>query len=63
MAIRISVFVDEERQRQSGCEEQDPAEILELLTASKDDGRPWLPSREYWLPFQDMTVEAARRTG
>jgi hypothetical protein len=56
MAIKITVTLDEVRQRQSGADEQSEAEIRGLLAAMKDDGRLSLQSRGYWLPVKDLTV-------
>jgi hypothetical protein len=58
MAIKITVTLDEERQRQSGADEQTEAEIRDLLASMKDDGRLSLQSRGYWLPVKDLTVRA-----
>jgi hypothetical protein len=60
MAIKITVTLDEERQRQSGADEQAPDEILALIGAMKDDGRLSLQSRDYWLPVRDLTVRPSR---
>ncbi|HUZ24042.1 MAG TPA: hypothetical protein VMV07_09790 [Streptosporangiaceae bacterium] len=56
MAIKITVTVDEERQRQSGADEQAPDEIMALIGAMRADGRLSLQSRNYWLPVMDLTV-------
>jgi hypothetical protein len=56
MPIRITVTVDEERQRQSGVDEQAPEEILALIAAMRDDARISLQSRSYWLPVRDLRV-------
>ncbi|HEU5421113.1 MAG TPA: hypothetical protein VFV41_25740 [Streptosporangiaceae bacterium] len=58
MAIRITVTLDEERQRQSGADEQTEEEIRGLLAAMKEDGRLSLQSRSYWLPVKDMIYRA-----
>jgi hypothetical protein len=59
MPIRITVTVDDERQRQSGADEQDPAQIMDLIAALRDDGRLSLQSRSYWLPVRDLKVRPA----
>jgi hypothetical protein len=56
MPIRITVTLDEERQRQSGADEQTPDEIMALIAAMQDDGRLSLQSRSYWLPVRDLKV-------
>ncbi|HEY1616508.1 MAG TPA: hypothetical protein VGG25_02765 [Streptosporangiaceae bacterium] len=56
MAVKITVTLDEERQRQSGAAEQAAEEIMALLTAMKDDGRLSIQSRNYWVPVRDMKV-------
>ena len=58
MAIKITVTLDEERQRQSGADEQTEEEIRGLLAAMKEDGRLSLQSRGYWLPVKDMIYRA-----
>ncbi|HEY1641183.1 MAG TPA: hypothetical protein VGG35_10885 [Streptosporangiaceae bacterium] len=58
MAIRITVTLDELRQRQSGADEQTEEEIRDLLAAMKEDGRLSLQSRGYWLPVKDMIFRA-----
>jgi hypothetical protein len=58
MAIRITVTLDELRQRQSGADEQTEEEIRGLLAAMKEDGRLSLQSRGYWLPVKDMIFRA-----
>jgi hypothetical protein len=58
MAIKITVTLDDERQRQSGADEQTEEEIRDLLAAMKEDGRLSLQSRSYWLPVKDMIYRA-----
>jgi hypothetical protein len=60
MAIKITVTLDEERQRQSGADEQALDEIMALVAAMKNDGRLSLQSRSYWLPVRDLTVRPSR---
>jgi hypothetical protein len=59
MAITITVTVDEERQRQSGADEQTRAQLMDLVAALRDDGRLSLQSRSYWLPVHDLKVRPA----